>query len=133
MGDVMVGGHFGHSDHEMIEFLIVREVRRGVSRTTTLGFQRDDFGLFRILVDRVLWQADLKGKEVQQDSTLFKEEVLKVQGQAVLMCQKTSRHGRTSAWLNRELWLELRKKESLSPLKEGAGHSRGLLGYREVM
>lgn len=29
MGGVLVGGRLGPSDHEMIEFLIVREVRRG--------------------------------------------------------------------------------------------------------
>lgn len=28
MGGVLVGGRLGPSDHEMIEFLIVREVRR---------------------------------------------------------------------------------------------------------
>jgi len=30
VGDAMVGGHLGHSDHEMIEFLILREGGRGV-------------------------------------------------------------------------------------------------------
>jgi len=28
VGDVIVGGHLGHSDHEMIEFSIFGEVRR---------------------------------------------------------------------------------------------------------
>ena len=40
VGDVVVGGHLGHSDHEMIEFLILGEVRRRVSRTATVGFHR---------------------------------------------------------------------------------------------
>ena len=39
VGVVMVGGHLGHSGHEMIEFLILGEVRRGVSRIATLDFQ----------------------------------------------------------------------------------------------
>jgi len=37
----------GHSDHEMTEFLILVEARRGVSRTAALHFWRADFGLFR--------------------------------------------------------------------------------------
>lgn len=42
MGDVMVRGCLGHSDHEMIEFSILREIRMGVRRTA-LDFQRADF------------------------------------------------------------------------------------------
>ncbi|KAK4832965.1 hypothetical protein QYF61_026791 [Mycteria americana] len=94
----------------MVEFLILREVRRGVSRTATLDFRRADFGLFRGLADRVPWEAALKSKGVQEGWTFFKKKILKVQEQAIPMCQKTSRRGRRPAWLNRALWLELRKK-----------------------
>ena len=113
VSDVMVGGHIGHSDHEMIEFLILGEVRRGVSRTATLGFRRANFGLFGRLVDRVPREAVLRGKGFQEGWTFFKKEILKAQEQAVPMCQKTSQQGRRLAWLNRELWLELRKKRSV--------------------
>jgi len=54
--DVVVGLCLGHSDPEMIEFLILGDVRSGVSRTATLDFRRADFGLFRSLVDRVHWR-----------------------------------------------------------------------------
>ncbi|KAK4815791.1 hypothetical protein QYF61_007231 [Mycteria americana] len=91
-------------------------VRRGVSRTATLDFQRADFGLFRRLVERVPWEAALKGKGVQEGWTFFKEEVLKAQEQAVPTSRKTSWWGRRPAWLNRELWLELRKKSRVYDL-----------------
>ncbi|KAK4826044.1 hypothetical protein QYF61_003943 [Mycteria americana] len=113
---VMVGGRLGQSDHEMIEFLIHGEVARGVSKTATLGFQRADFGLFRRLVERVPWEAALKGKGVQEGWTFFQEEVLKAQERAVPRCRKTSRRGRRPAWLTRELWLELRKKRRVYDL-----------------
>jgi len=64
--------------------LILGEVRRGVSRTATLDFQSADFDLFRRLVDRVPWEAVLKGKEVQEGWTLFNKEILKPQ--AIPMC-----------------------------------------------
>ena len=38
---------------KMIVFLILGEVRRGGSKTSTLDFQRDNFELFRILIERV--------------------------------------------------------------------------------
>ena len=70
-----------------------------------------DYGLLRRLVDRVPWEAVLKVKGVQEGWTFFKKEILKAQEQAVPMCWKTSRRERRPAWLNRELWLELRKKK----------------------
>ncbi|KAK4810854.1 hypothetical protein QYF61_008826 [Mycteria americana] len=115
-GDVMAGGRLGHSDHEMIEFSILGEVRNVVSRTATLDFRRADFGLFRGLVDRVPGEAVLKGKGVQEGWTFFRKEILKAQEQAVPMCRKTSRRGRRPAWLNRELWLELRKNRRVYDL-----------------
>ncbi|KAK4819943.1 hypothetical protein QYF61_015843 [Mycteria americana] len=100
----------------MIEFLIRGEVARGVNKTATLGFQRVDFGLFRRPVERVPWEAALMGKGVQEGWAFFKEEVLKAQEQAVPRCRKTSWQGRRLAWLNRELWLELRKKRRIYDL-----------------
>jgi len=47
----LVGGHLGH--HEMIHFSVLGEVRREVSGTAILEFQRADLSLFRSLVDRV--------------------------------------------------------------------------------
>ncbi|KAK4816845.1 hypothetical protein QYF61_023967 [Mycteria americana] len=113
---VMAGGRLGQSDHKMIEFLIRGEAARGVSKTGTLDFRRADFGLFRRLVERVPWEAALKGKGVQEGWTFFKEEVLKAQERAVPGCRKMSRQGRRPAWLTGELWLELRKKSRVYDL-----------------
>ncbi|KAK4810556.1 hypothetical protein QYF61_004519 [Mycteria americana] len=142
---VMVGGCLGQSDHEMIEFWILGEATREVSRTATLDFRRTDFGLFRRLVDRVPWEAPLKGKGVQEGWTFFKEEVLEAQEQAVPRCQKTSWRGRRRAKIRRakaELELNLaaavkdnkkyffryisskrRAKENLQPLVDGGGNT----------
>ncbi|KAK4823930.1 hypothetical protein QYF61_008316 [Mycteria americana] len=88
----------------------------GVSRTASLDFRRADFGLFRSLVDKVPWEAVLKGKGVQEGWTFFRKEILKVQQQVVPMCRKMSQRGRRPAWLNKELWLELRKKRRVYDL-----------------
>ena len=83
-----VGGCLGLSDHDMIEFSILGEVRRGVSKTTTRDFRRADFGLFRALVGRVPWEAILKGKGVQEGWAFFKKEFFKTQEQPVPKCCK---------------------------------------------
>jgi len=54
VGDVVVRGCLGLSDHEMIEFSVPGEVKSGVGKTTTMDFRRAEFGLFRMLVERVL-------------------------------------------------------------------------------
>ena len=66
VGDVMVGGHLGHSDHKTLEFPFLGGVRSGVSRTAGLGFSRAGVGLSRSLADRVPWEAALKGQGLQE-------------------------------------------------------------------
>jgi len=68
--------------------------------------------LFRTLTERVPWERVLKGKGVEAGWIFFKKEVLKAQEQAVPMCHKTNCQGRQPAWLNKELFLRLRKKRS---------------------
>ncbi|GAB0183186.1 hypothetical protein GRJ2_000783900 [Grus japonensis] len=84
VGDVMVGGCLGHNDHEMIGFDSWRS-KEGDWQNCCLGVLEADFGMFRRVVDRVPWEAVLKGKGVQEGWTFFKKEILKVQEQAVPM------------------------------------------------
>jgi len=99
-----------------------------------MDFWRADFGLFRMLLERVPWEKVLKDKGVQEDWTLFKEKVLKAQEQAVPMCHKMNRWGRRPDWLNRELLLGLRKKRRVYHLwKKGQATQeeyRGLIRSR---
>lgn len=40
VADVVVGGHVGYSDHEMMEFSIFGETKRGINKTSTAEFWR---------------------------------------------------------------------------------------------
>uniref|UniRef100_A0A8B9TL00 Reverse transcriptase domain-containing protein n=2 Tax=Anas TaxID=8835 RepID=A0A8B9TL00_ANAPL len=95
----------------MVEFTILGGARKGTSKTTVLDFRRADFGLLRTLVGGVSWEAVLKGRGVQEGRALFKRQILMAQERSVPMCPKMSQRGRRPAWLNRELWLELRRKK----------------------
>ena len=53
VGNVKLNGNVGCGDHEMVEFKILRAVRRARSQFATLDFRREDFGLFRDLLGRV--------------------------------------------------------------------------------
>ena len=86
VGDMKVGDCFGQSNHEMVEFSILGDVRRVTSKTAILNFKRADFDLFRTLVARVPWESLLKGKGVQEAWTLLKMEILKAREQAVPEC-----------------------------------------------
>ena len=53
MGNAKLKGSLGCSDHEMVEFKILRALRRAHSKLATLDCRRADFGLFRDLPGRV--------------------------------------------------------------------------------
>ncbi|GAB0189139.1 hypothetical protein GRJ2_001379200 [Grus japonensis] len=53
VGDVNLKGSLGCSDHEMVEFEILRTASRVHNKLTALDFRRADFGLFRDLLGRV--------------------------------------------------------------------------------
>lgn len=73
---ITFGGHLGLSDHEIMEFPILREVRRG---SAELPLCRADFGLLRRLIGSVLWEAILKGKEAEEGWALLKKDILVTQ------------------------------------------------------
>ncbi|PKU34027.1 glycerol kinase [Limosa lapponica baueri] len=66
MGNVKLKGSLGCSDHEMVEFMILRAVRRVPTKLTTLDFRRADFGLLRDLLGRVPWDKALEGRGAQE-------------------------------------------------------------------
>lgn len=119
LGNIMVGGHLRHSNHKIMEFSVSGGVKRRVSRTVTLDFEQADFGVFWKLVDRISWEAALKGKGVQEGRTFFKKEVLKSQEQAIPRCQKDE-SVRNKAGLAelRDLARTKEKKESLWSLEK---------------
>ncbi|GAB0205778.1 hypothetical protein GRJ2_003043400 [Grus japonensis] len=53
VGEVVIGGCLGHSDHEVVEFQIVGERRKTTSKTSTLDMERANFGLLKELVCKV--------------------------------------------------------------------------------
>ena len=85
-----VGDCLGQSNHEIVEFSILGDVRRVTSKTAILNFKRADFDLFRTLVARVTWELLLKDKGVQEARTLLKMEILEAQEQAVPECCKAT-------------------------------------------
>ena len=96
----------------MLDFSILGERRRGVSRTATLDW-RVDFNLFRTMVERVPWEVILESMGAQEGWEYFKETVLKVQDLTISMSRKMSQQARRPSWLNRDLWLDLKNKRKV--------------------
>jgi len=60
--DMKVGGRLGGSDHEMVNFQILRGGSRAISRITTLDFRRANFGLFKELLGGIPWVRAPEGR-----------------------------------------------------------------------
>ncbi|MCQ4078634.1 hypothetical protein FK519_28075, partial [Klebsiella pneumoniae] len=62
MGNVELKSSLGCSDHEMVEFRILRTARRAHSKLSTLDFRRADFGLFMDWLCRAPWDKAVEGR-----------------------------------------------------------------------
>jgi len=113
-GDVKAGGRLGCSDHEMVEFRILRGGRRAISWNKTLDLRRANFGLFKELSHGgIPWARALKGRGVQERWSLLKHHFLQAQERCITLRKKSSKRGRRPAWLNKELVAELRWKRKV--------------------
>jgi len=77
--NVKLKGSLGCSDHEMVEFKILRAAGRAHNKLTTLDFRGADFAFFRDLLGRVPWEKSLEGRGVQETQLIFKDYLLQAQ------------------------------------------------------
>ncbi|KAJ7409794.1 hypothetical protein BTVI_55579 [Pitangus sulphuratus] len=66
VGNVKLKDSLGCSDHEMVEFKILRTARRVHSKITTLDLRRADFGFFRDLLGKVPWDKAVEDRGAQE-------------------------------------------------------------------
>jgi len=74
--DVKVGCSLSCSDHEMVEFRILRRGSSARSRIKSLDYRRANFGLFKDLLGGIPWVRTLEGRGVQESWSLFKHHFL---------------------------------------------------------
>ncbi|GAB0190215.1 hypothetical protein GRJ2_001486800 [Grus japonensis] len=94
VGNVKLKGSLGCSDHEMMEFKILMAVRRAHSKLATLDFSRADYGLFRDLLGRVLWDKALEGRGAQDSWLVFKDHLLQAQERCMPTESKSGKKAR---------------------------------------
>ncbi|GAB0188840.1 hypothetical protein GRJ2_001349300 [Grus japonensis] len=121
VGDIKLKGSLGCSDHEMVEFRILRAARRALSKLTTLDFRRADFGLFRDLLGRIPWDKALEERGAQDSWLIFKGHLLQAQERCIPTKRKSSKNTKRPLWMNKELLGSQTKKGSLQRVEARAG------------
>ena len=111
VGNVKIKGSLGCSDHEMVEFKILRAARRAHSKLPTLDFRRADFGLFRDLPGRVAWDKALEGRGAQESWLISKHHLLQAQERCILTKRKSGKNARSPAWKIKEFLDKLKHKK----------------------
>ncbi|XP_050786243.1 uncharacterized protein LOC127037978 isoform X1 [Gopherus flavomarginatus] len=94
VGEVEAGGSLGGSDHEIVELRILTKGRMESSKICTLDFRKADFDSLRELMGRIPWEANMRGKGVQESWLYFKEALLRAQEQTIPMCKQNSKYGK---------------------------------------
>ncbi|GAB0209334.1 hypothetical protein GRJ2_003399100 [Grus japonensis] len=121
VGNVKFKGSLGCSEHEMVEFKILRAARRAHSKLTTLDFRRADFGLFRDLLGRIPWDKALEGRGAQDSWLVFKDHLLQAQERCIPTKRKSGKNTQRPAWMNKELLGKVKQKKR----KPTEGGSKG--------
>uniref|UniRef100_K7F0W4 Reverse transcriptase domain-containing protein n=1 Tax=Pelodiscus sinensis TaxID=13735 RepID=K7F0W4_PELSI len=99
---------------------ILTKGRKESSKIHTLDFRKADFDSLRDLMGRIPWDANMKGKGVQDSWQYFKEALLKAQKETIPTRSKRGKHGRRPDWLTGETLGELKhKKEAYKKWKLG--------------
>uniref|UniRef100_A0A672UTJ2 Reverse transcriptase domain-containing protein n=1 Tax=Strigops habroptila TaxID=2489341 RepID=A0A672UTJ2_STRHB len=115
VGNVTLQGGLGSSDHEMVEFEILRTVRRACSKLTALDFKKAEFGLFRNLLSKVSWDTVLEGRGPKTAGRYSRITCYMLKTR-----RKCSRRARRPPWMDKELLRKLRgKKEAYRRWKQG--------------
>lgn len=70
IGGIRTVGCLSCSDHAMVEFTLLRDIRQARSTIRKLNFRKASFQLCRELVNITPWESVLKGKGAEQ---VFKE------------------------------------------------------------
>ena len=112
VGHVKIRDSLGCSDHEMVKFRVLRGGDKANCRIATLDFRRADFGLFRDLLGRHLWDTVPEKRVYQQIWFIFKDHVLQASFSSLAhpVCRKSSKGVRRPAWMNEELLTKLKHK-----------------------
>jgi len=129
--NVKVKGSLGCSDHEMVEFKILRAARRVSSKLCVVGFRRAYFGLLRDLLGKIPWNKALEGRGAQESWSVFKDHLLQAQKQCLPNKTKSGRNSRRPTWMNKELLAKLKQKnEAYRGWKQGQAFWEK---YREII
>ncbi|RMC06381.1 hypothetical protein DUI87_15814 [Hirundo rustica rustica] len=112
----------------MVEFEVLRAVRRVHSQLSALDSRRADFGLFRVLLDKV---PTLKGRGALGSWLMFKDHLFQAQEQCIPTKRKTGKNSRGPVMMNKELLDKLKHRN-----KAFRGWQQGQLAweeYREIL
>ena len=109
VGDVKVEGSLGCSDHEVVEFRILRGGSRAKSKITTLDFRKSDFDLFKGLLSRFPWDKALEGRGAQESWSISKVCLLQAQERSIPRSRKSGQNARRPLWVNKGVWEKFRQ------------------------
>lgn len=66
ISDIKAGGSLGCNVHALVKFTVLRDVGWAKNKLRTLNIKKVNFQLFKMLVNRTLWEIALKDKQLEK-------------------------------------------------------------------
>ena len=76
--DLLVGQHFGDSDHNSVSFTLATERHLNLQQRKFYNWGRGDYNAVRQVLASIDWNQSLSGKCTAEMWSLFKEQILRV-------------------------------------------------------
>jgi len=119
IGDVRIGGCLCCSDHAVVEFTLLGDMRQAKSKIRMLNFRKANFQLFVELINKTRWETVLMGKDVELSRQIFKGAILRVQEFSIPRCSMSGKEGKRLVKLNQNLLVKLKIKKKMQAVETG--------------
>ena len=113
ISDIKIGGSMHCSDHTLVEFTLLRDIRKARSTLKTQNFRKANFQLFKELLRRASWETVLRDRGAEHSSQISKDAFHRAKDLSVPRCKKSGKEGKRLVWLSQDLLVKLKSKREL--------------------
>ena len=127
--DLVVGEHFGDSDHNSVSFVVAMEREKAIRQGKVYNWGRGNYDAVRQELGGIRWELKLSGKGTNEKWNFFKEQILRVLDRYVPVRQGGNGRMR-EPWFTKEVECLVRRKREAYVGMRKQGSDGSIEGYK---